>query len=576
MRKIYLLFCGFLISVCLQSQNVVNKAFHEYNDEGHHLIHFNNNYYFTSNVYTDGFLDTCLISSLDSLGTLRFRRVINKNEYTEFTRIIKTLDNRIVLIGLAHGCDLVDASQRTFIIKMDENGNTEFDNTFAGVESTSGFADHLIDIVQYTDSSYFAITDSLLFHFSKYGTTLSRKNTGLSGLVSINPRGDGKLNLTTNSLLLNVVIDTAATIISQYNLNGPANKTFVLDTNHIYTLNKIISKRNTVMQLLNTSTVAQDSLSGNIISDFTFKNDTIYACGYNLLDSNSFVLLLDTNLNLIAIKVNNTTRVKPVSIAYEDKISILINSNSYPSQNGIIGVYSFQKNEDYVFSEDIGVTEVLVDSGYVTYTTMFYPPTNSYVYSMNTKYYKARAVVMNHGVIPVAKLQINSLTYPYGFCGNSFFVKPIDSLNLLPGQTDTLNIGWITSDVSMMPQPSLPTTFPASLCLNTSIPNQKHDKNSNNDGVCTNVSLQVIGLKEMKEEISLNLFPNPVNNMLSIKTDAFIAQIIIQDVAGRKVEQWELNKVNECEINLSNLESGIYFIEIETTKGIVVRKIIKQ
>ena len=576
MRKIYLIFYGFLISLCLQSQTIVNKVFHDYNNEAFQLINIGKDFYFNSNIYTNDFQDYCILNAIDSLGNTIYRRILNKHEYTKITKIIKTKDGNPCVIGLASGCDFLDASQSTFLVKLDRlTGLTIFDNTFSNLDANYQ-NDFLKDFIQYEDSTYFAITDSLLFHFSKNGTTLSRKNTGLSGLVSINARGDGKLNLTTNSLLLNVVIDTAATIISQNSLNGPAIKTYVLDANHIYTLNKTISKRNAGMQLLNTSTVSQDSLSGNIISDFTLKDDTIYACGYNLIDSNSFVVLLDTNLNLIEIKVNQTSRVKPVSITCEDKISILINSNSYPAQNGIIGVYSFNKSEDYVFSEDIGVIEVLVDSGYVTYTTMFYPPTSSYVYTMDTKYYKARAVVKNHGVIPVTKLQVNSLTYPYGFCGNSFFVKPIDSLNLLPGQTDTLNIGWITSDVSMMPQPSLPTTFPASLCLNTSIPNQKHDKNSNNDGACTNVSLQVIGLKETKEEINLVLFPNPATNLVSIKTDAFIGRISIQDIAGRNIEQKEINDEKKCEINISNFAPGIYFIEIETSKGIVVRKIIKQ
>ncbi len=580
MRKFYLFVILSLYFFEAYSQATINRTFHNYYDEAHQMIKVDNNFYFSSNVYSDAFQDYCILNAIDSAGNTIFRRNIMKHEYTKFHKIIRTLDGQICIIGFASGCDFLDGSQTTFILKLDKlTGATIWDNAFSNLDANYN-NDYLKDVVQYADSTYYAISDSLLFHFSKDGDSLSSINTGLTGMVSLNLRADGNLVTTASSNFpqtkLVAVLDVSGTILNQYPINDFANKT-VLNNSHVYTLNKVITQRDASMQVLSTSTLSQDSIGGNVISDFDLSNDTIYACGYNLADSSSFILVLDTNLNLIANKVNQTSRVKPVSITVDEEISILINSASKPSPNGIIGVYSIPKNGTYQFSEDIGVTEVIVDSGYVTYSAIWYPPTSSYLYSLGSKYFKARAVVKNYGSIPVTKLQVNSLTYPYGICGNSYFVKPIDSVNILPGQTDTLDMGWINYAISQMPSTTQPIGYyPASLCLNTSIPNWTHDVQSNNDGACANYNLPVVGLKDIKTEIEMQLFPNPTNGILTINSEAMIETIFVQDISGRTMKHLVQNRTKSCEIDLGELSTGIYFLVIKTNIGSVTRKVIKE
>jgi aminopeptidase N len=68
------------------------------------------------------------------------------------------------------------------------------------------------------------------------------------------------------------------------------------------------------------------------------------------------------------------------------------------------------------------------------------------------------------------------------------------------------------------------------------------------------------------------LFPNPVDDFLSIKTsnNITINKVIIYSVLGKKVLESP-----KTEINLSKLNTGIYILKVDTDSGIIRKKIIK-
>lgn len=72
----------------------------------------------------------------------------------------------------------------------------------------------------------------------------------------------------------------------------------------------------------------------------------------------------------------------------------------------------------------------------------------------------------------------------------------------------------------------------------------------------------------------LQVYPNPVNNVLTIKNDKNLKvnALTLFDINGREV----VNKLNNIEnIDVSNIQSGIYFLKFETENGIFIEKIIK-
>ena len=103
---------------------------------------------------------------------------------------------------------------------------------------------------------------------------------------------------------------------------------------------------------------------------------------------------------------------------------------------------------------------------------------------------------------------------------------------------------------------------------------------SNCDGVesehsesCT-VFLEILNIEE--NEIKFEMYPNPVSNELHIATEANIEEISIYDIYGRMTTVYSLQTTDFVHnIDVADLKSGIYFINIKTDKGNIVRRFIK-
>lgn len=70
------------------------------------------------------------------------------------------------------------------------------------------------------------------------------------------------------------------------------------------------------------------------------------------------------------------------------------------------------------------------------------------------------------------------------------------------------------------------------------------------------------------------LYPNPVNSMVTLKASFSIDKIFIFDISGKKVLDFSMNN-SQVTIDVSELNSGIYFVKIFTEKGVYLNKIIK-
>ena len=75
----------------------------------------------------------------------------------------------------------------------------------------------------------------------------------------------------------------------------------------------------------------------------------------------------------------------------------------------------------------------------------------------------------------------------------------------------------------------------------------------------------------------LSVYPNPVNNILNITNNAGlqINKTVITDINGRTVKTLNHDGVSELQINISDLNAGIYFMNIETNEGTATKKIMK-
>ena len=78
-------------------------------------------------------------------------------------------------------------------------------------------------------------------------------------------------------------------------------------------------------------------------------------------------------------------------------------------------------------------------------------------------------------------------------------------------------------------------------------------------------------------ESSLSVYPNPVNNKLFISTNEKIETISIYTITGVMVgQQSTVNSQQSMSIDVTNLNSGIYFVKINTKENEIIKRFVKK
>ena len=78
-----------------------------------------------------------------------------------------------------------------------------------------------------------------------------------------------------------------------------------------------------------------------------------------------------------------------------------------------------------------------------------------------------------------------------------------------------------------------------------------------------------------KENALIDMYPNPCNEVLYVKTtNAIIQEVTVYNVLGKAVNIIKLEKDNR--IDTSQLTTGVYFLIVKTDRGVITKKIVKQ
>ena len=81
-----------------------------------------------------------------------------------------------------------------------------------------------------------------------------------------------------------------------------------------------------------------------------------------------------------------------------------------------------------------------------------------------------------------------------------------------------------------------------------------------------------VGIEE-NEDNSLSIFPNPAKEVLNISSDKTIDQIDVYDVNGKLVKTY--TSVGSI-LNIKDLATGVYMLNVTTEDGVIVKKIVKE
>lgn len=75
------------------------------------------------------------------------------------------------------------------------------------------------------------------------------------------------------------------------------------------------------------------------------------------------------------------------------------------------------------------------------------------------------------------------------------------------------------------------------------------------------------------EGLDIKVYPNPVIDILIIESPTPITKVVFYDMIGRKIQE---DSKNFTEISLANIPSGLLFVEVITTNGKMIKKLLKR
>ena len=118
---------------------------------------------------------------------------------------------------------------------------------------------------------------------------------------------------------------------------------------------------------------------------------------------------------------------------------------------------------------------------------------------------------------------------------------------------------------------------PAMPCVGIIPTNLSRDVYSKN---YIDIESSLLGINSTNELIfNVSIYPNPSNGFFNIYTDSFdgSTRVTVHSIDGNLIKSYYFNSSSEMsntKFDLSNLSSGIYFVNIDNKKGTGTKKII--
>ncbi|MFP9098672.1 CotH kinase family protein [Flavobacterium sp. RHBU_24] len=84
-----------------------------------------------------------------------------------------------------------------------------------------------------------------------------------------------------------------------------------------------------------------------------------------------------------------------------------------------------------------------------------------------------------------------------------------------------------------------------------------------------------LGIKGIKADAKVSLYPNPVTNVLNIQANEIIDTFEVYNIYGKQLQKGYTGGLT-VQANFSGYASGVYFIKIKTTSGTTTKKVVKQ
>jgi hypothetical protein len=539
MKKL-VLFLPFLFAFLdFSSQSAFSLSFHNRAETATNILEvIGSDYYFISHTLQNTDNRSIWLNRVDKNGNLKFKSAISTIPFYSF----KSLDGKLMILGHYDYCDTPPQTRPVLLSKIDTSGVNIFTDTIQG----SGA------MLQYIDSTFIGFYLNNMYRYDKNGQLISKVNTGLQVYSS--------LLLPNNNILVSTLqgfteLTVSGTIVS----STPG---ITLYRMSLYGAQKVVGLKYagpmTTICKFSTTFKFLDSLHFNTpIIDYSADNDTLYLINnnqgqgsYNVLDT-AFISL-----------VSNTTTTQKFSQSsirkIGSKVAILSNYGvevSYP----FMGMYTygatinvFDRLGANQFSNDMAVLSFEKDSSYIL---------------NNTAYVRAKVKVKNKGNIPLTSFKLNCFLYPHVACGRYYYQQDFTGFNIMSGDSATIKTGFIK-------KPIFVNTDEVSFCIYSTSPNGETDKQLMDNEVCKSFNIHTLSVSELMNAASIEVYPNPVVEKLSLNSSSVIDQIEVMDYSG-KVIKIETIEDNQAEFDCSRWPAGLYLIRIKSNDYTIIKKVVK-
>ena len=78
-----------------------------------------------------------------------------------------------------------------------------------------------------------------------------------------------------------------------------------------------------------------------------------------------------------------------------------------------------------------------------------------------------------------------------------------------------------------------------------------------------------------RDVVTLELYPNPVNDYINLKSESNIESASVYDMQGRNVKTQVFDPTKQCQISVFELSKGLYLLKIKTAEGYITKKVLK-
>lgn len=385
--------------------------------------------------------------------------------------------------------------------------------------------------------------------------------------------------------------------IIKSNIEGSVIKEYIMTLespiNSIQSINEVSYLINTQNKIYKTdsSLVLLDSAEfENSINKLLVLNDTLFS----LFDST--LVRLDTSLNIIdtiftsSVVLSNMEYYENnlwVQISSSDQISLIKLQNLEPSDTLTFPI--FMNNTKFIVSENnftfvgnsftnqIGICNFHIDNSEIE--TVSLPNIELLDFDINSIVidyvqvqedsfargyrFNTEITIKNNGEETINTLAVYADLHGGMNCAQNFFYQTFTALEILSGQTQTLNLKRTYED----------GIFNNQLCFLCMAPNSKLETETSDNSLCKTFTITGI---ETEIQTNSSTYPNPFSDYLIIELpDLGEKNIEIVDINGKVL----INRVSTeqtIRIETANLKTGLYIVKIKMDDKINTQLLVKE